>query len=210
MMGARHRRERNWMAKKKRVQQKKRTPVKKRTPKKKAPKKKAPAKKRAKKKTPRKRSAPEAHRVDRLEIAKLLGVHPDTISDYTRNGMPVITRGGAGRKSVYDAVECLAWWRAQYRQDKKDAAQTRAYGAQAELNELKIATQKSELIPLDDVILAGQNYTKAWTAKIRALPRQMVQAGLIPREREAGVTAMLHALLLEISRWETLPRGAVD
>lgn len=173
------------------------------------PKTKAPAKKRTKKKAPKrkpaKRSAPQGHRVDRLELARLIGVHPDTISDYTRNGMPVITRGGAGRKSVYDAVECLAWWRAQYRQDKKDVAQTRAYGAQAELNELKIATQKGELVPLDQVILAGQNYTKAWTAKIRALPRQMVQSGLIPREREAGVTAMLHALLLEISRWETVP-----
>jgi len=198
------------MAKKKRVQQKKRTPVKKRTPKKKAPKKKAPAKKQAKKKAPSKRSPREGHRVDRLELAVLIGVHPDTVSDYTRNGMPVITRGGAGRKSVYDAVECLAWWRDQYRQDKKDAAQTRAYDAQAELNELKLATQKSDLIPLDQVIEAGQNYTKAWTAKIRALPRQMVQAGLIPREREAGVTAMLHALLLEISSWKTLPKGAIE
>ncbi len=150
--------------------------------------------------------APPWRRVDRLQLAKLLGVHPDTVSDYTRHGMPVVSKGGAGKKSEYDAVECAAWWRSQQGRDSKDAAQTRAYNAQADLNELKLRIQRGELLPRDEVIVAGQNYTKAWTSKIRALPSQMVQAGVIAREQEQRVAALLHSLLQEISRWRTAPK----
>ncbi len=160
-----------------------------------------------KKSVPAKRARKPADEweVDRLQLAKLMGVHQDTVSDYTAQGMPVLTRGGAGSKSSYHALECLAWLRRQQGQGKKEAAQTRAYEAQAELNEIKISLQKGEFLPRDEVVLAGQNYTKAWTAKVRALPRQMVQAGLISRDLEPAVTALLHALLNEISRWETVP-----
>jgi phage terminase Nu1 subunit (DNA packaging protein) len=143
--------------------------------------------------------------VNRIQLAKLMGVHPDTVSDYSRSGMPVITRGGAGRESAYDAIECLGWWRSQQGKNAKEAAQTRQYESQTKLNELKLAIQKGELIRREDVILAGQSYTKAWTAKIRALPRHMVQGGLIPKEREQQVTILLHALLTEISQWKKLP-----
>ena len=143
--------------------------------------------------------------VDRLQLAKLIGVHPDTISDYTRLGMPVIAKGGGGKKSAYDAVDCLKWWRTQQGQDKKEAAQTRAYEAQARLNELKIARQNGELLPRDEVILAGQSYTKAWATKVRSLPRQLVQHGVIPKNRESAVAAILQGLLLEISSWKSIP-----
>ena len=194
------------MAKKKTAKKKKRAPAKKRSPKKRSPKKRSP-KKRSPITLSKGAPPPDWQNVDRLQLAKLIGVHPDTVSDYTRAGMPVVTRGGAGRRSVYDSVECLKWWREQSGKDAKEIAQTRAYNAQAELNELKIAVQNGELLPRDEVVLAGQNYTKAWTAKIRALPRQMVQSGLIPREREQGVTQMLLALLSEISQWKTLGEG---
>ncbi len=144
--------------------------------------------------------------VDRLQLAELLGVHPDTVSHYTRAGMPVVTRGGgAGRRSAYDAVECLGWWRSQQGKNAKEAAQTRLYETQTQLNEMKLKVQKGELLPREDVVHAGQSYTKAWTAKIRALPRRIVQSGLVPKGSEAAVAAMLRELLAEISEWETVP-----
>jgi hypothetical protein len=156
------------------------------------------------KKTTKKKAVTQWQHVDRLQLAELIGVHPDTISDYTRSGMPVITRGGRGRVSKYDAVECLEWWRNQQGKNAKEVAQTRAYEAQAKLNELKLARQREELYPRDEILLAGQQQVKSWTAKIRALPRQMVQAGIIPREREKQISDLLRALLIEISSWKTI------
>lgn len=187
----------------------KKKPARKKSPPKKKASRKPPSKKKpARKKSQRRKAAPKPVvklTVDRIQLADLLGVHPDTVSDYSRSGMPVITRGGAGKRSAYDAVECLAWWRERQGKNAKEAAQTRAYLAQANLNELKLAQQKGELLPRDEVIAAGQTYTKAWVAKIRALPRQMVQAGIVAKDREQRIAALLHHLLSEISRWKTVP-----
>lgn len=166
--------------------------------------KKSSSKKKIAKKTAAKNQEKTWSHVTRIQLAELLGVHPDTVSDYAAQGMPVITRGGRGRQSNYDAVECLAWWRQQQGKNAKEAAQTRAYKAQAELNELKIALQREELYPAQEIIRAGQQQVKSWTAKIRALPRQMVQSGIIPVEGERRVTDLLRGLQSEISNWKTL------
>jgi hypothetical protein len=148
---------------------------------------------------------PEAwRRVTRQQLAALLGVHPDTVSDYSRAGMPVIVRGAPGKEAIFDAVESLTWWRARQGHNAKEAAHTRALDSTARLNELKLETQTGKLVPLEEVILAGQHYTRAWTAKVRALPRQLVQAGFVARECEASVAAVCRQLLEEISNWRTV------
>ena len=95
-------------------------------------------------------SPPWSH-VDREQLAELMGVHPDTVTDFTRKGLPVITAGGHGQRSVYDAVACLAWWRERQGKNAKDAAHTRALEASAKLNELKYQRERGELVSIADV-----------------------------------------------------------
>lgn len=143
--------------------------------------------------------------VTRTQLAELLGVHPDTVTDFAKQGMPVISRGGRGAESSYDAVECLAWWRERQGKNAKEAAQTRAYEASAKLNELKLAQQRGDLFPREQVIAEGQAFVKAWTSKVRALPRRARQAGVLPTaQEEAALAAICRELLDEISRWKTL------
>lgn len=135
----------------------------------------------------------------------MLGVHPDTLSDFTREGMPVVDRGGRGMKSTYDLVSCAAWWR-QHKTElaAKDVAQARAFKATAEINELKAAEKKGELVPREEVIREGQNYTKAWAAKVRGLPRQLQLAGVITRDQEPAIAAQCRELLTDISSWQSV------
>lgn len=149
---------------------------------------------------------PHAWRViDRDQLAELLGVHPDSISDFTREGMPVETRGGRGAKSVYDAVRCLAWWRRNKTElSAKDAAQARALAATAEVNELRAAEKKGELISREEVVREGQAYTKAWATKVQGLARQLLLAGIITRDQEAKITAACRDLLTDIASWQTV------
>jgi hypothetical protein len=142
--------------------------------------------------------------VNRQQLAELMGVHPDTVTDYARGGMPVIARGGAGRKGVYDAVACLDWWRSQQGKNAKEAAQTRAYEATAALNEQRLQERRKELVARDQVVLAGQGYTKAWTAKVRALPRRFIEAGVITRDQEAAAATVCRDVLTEIASWRTM------
>lgn len=142
--------------------------------------------------------------VTRAQLALLLGVHPDTITDFAKQGMPVIARGGQGRESQYDAVECLAWWRERQGKNAKEAAQTRAYEASAKLNELKLAQQRGVLLARDQVVAEGQTFVKAWTAKVRALPRRARQAGIVSTPQlEAALAAICREVQDEISRWKT-------
>lgn len=142
--------------------------------------------------------------VTRQQLAELMGVHPDTITDYARADMPVITRGGRGKESEYDAVACLAWQRRQIGKSAKEDAQTRAYNAQAAINELKLAQQRGDLLAREIVTQEGQHYTKAWSAKVRGFARRLVNAGIVPREKEASVLNECIELLNEISSWKTL------
>jgi hypothetical protein len=141
------------------------------------------------------------HHVNRLQLAQLLGVHPDSVTDYTRGGMPVITRGGHGKESTYDAIACLAWWRAQQGQNAKEAAQARAANASAELNELKLKEKAGELWPKAEIAVAGQAVIKQVSTTLRALPRRMTQAGLIDRAKEAAVTKLCGDTLRALTAW---------
>lgn len=142
--------------------------------------------------------------VNRVQLGVLMGVHPDTITDYARSGMPVKTAGGRGRQSVYDAVACLEWWRSQQGKNAKEAAQTRAYEATAQLNELKLSLQRGELVSREDAVLAGQAYTKAWAAIVRGWPHRLLTSGLITRDQMTAAAIISRDVLLEISNWNTV------
>jgi phage terminase Nu1 subunit (DNA packaging protein) len=148
------------------------------------------------------------HHVGRQQLAQLMGVHPDSVTDFTRGGMPVITRGGHGKESSYDAIACLAWWRAQQGQNAKEAAQARAANASAELNELKLKEKAGELWPKSAIAVAGQAVVKQVATTLRALPRRMTQAGLIQREQEAEVTTLLTDVLRTLMTWRPIPEDA--
>jgi P27 family predicted phage terminase small subunit len=141
--------------------------------------------------------------VTREQLATLMGVHPDTVTDNVRRGMPVLLRGGHGKEGAYDAVACLDWQRSKIGKNAKDNAQTRLFDLTAQLKELELDLQKRNLIPRDQIVKEGQAFVKAWTALVRALPRRLVQAGAVAVEHEAIADAVVRELLVEISGWQT-------
>lgn len=142
--------------------------------------------------------------VDRQQLADLMGVHPDTVTDFTRKGMPVASTGGHGVRSSYDAVACLAWWRQGQGKNAKEAAQTRAYEASAKLNELKLQRERGEVVPRAAVARAGLAYSKGLSTQVMALPRRAVQTGIVAREFEGALTALCRDICSDISNWKTI------
>lgn len=142
--------------------------------------------------------------MNRVQLASLMGVHEDTVTDFARNGMPVLRRGGAGKEGQYDVVDCMAWWREQQGKNAKEAAQTRLYQANAQRAETELQRMRGALSSREDVVHAGQAFVKGWTAKILSAPTRMRQIGVITREQEAGVASFCRDILLEISSWKTV------
>lgn len=145
--------------------------------------------------------------VNRVELAELMGVHQDTISDYVRQGMPVIERGGHGKEGAYNPSACFTWLRSRRGSGGKDAesaARTRSFAASAALNEMRLQKEMKELVPREQVEREGQAFVKALAAHVRALPSQLSQAGVIPRDQESAVARVCKQLLAEIAGWKTL------
>ncbi len=142
--------------------------------------------------------------VTRQQLAALMGVHPDRVSHYTRDGMPVLNRGGHGRESAYDAVECLAWLRLQGGQDAKTAAQTRSYNASARLNELKHARETGLLVSREQVIREGRACIVGWKAKILSLAQRAAQHGVIELGQVRRLQLFCRDILTDISQWKTV------
>lgn len=139
--------------------------------------------------------------VTREVLAAMMGVNPDTITDATRDGMPVLERGGHSKRSRYDAIECLAWQRGKIGRNAKENAQTRMFMAQAEVAEIKARTQRGELVSRDVVVREGRSFAKAIAAKLRVLPRRFVQIGLIEPSEERAAAEHVREMLDDVSRW---------
>jgi phage terminase Nu1 subunit (DNA packaging protein) len=144
--------------------------------------------------------------MNRTRLAQLLGCHVDTVNVYLREGMPVAVPGAAGKESIYDAVECLEWWRSKRAtMSAAEAAKTRALEATARLNELKLAQQTSGLVPRDEVVREGQAYTKALASQVRSLPRRARQAGVLSTpEQEAALDQLCRQTLTAIASWSVI------
>lgn len=138
--------------------------------------------------------------VNRSEFAELLGVHPDTITEYARQGMPSM-RDGRGKS--FDLRRCLPWWRERQGRQAEVVARTRAFNATAELNELKLQREHGSVLRRDEVVRDGQAYTKAWATQVQLIPRRARNAGVVTAEGEAGLKELCRQLLIDISSWKT-------
>ncbi len=174
-----------------------------------ARKKKATKKKATKKKKATRRSRASIFMINRRVLARLVGCSLRRVTELEAEGIIVpARRGKGGRASIYAAevvipayIDHMAATPASA--PERDARRRRDI-AQAELLELKLAVQRKEFYPAAEIILAGQTQVKSWTAKIRALPRQMVQTGIISRDVEQKASDLLRALLTEISNWKSI------
>lgn len=143
--------------------------------------------------------------LNRVQLAEVIGCHPETVTAYVRQGMPVHAQGRRGQESKYDSVACLEWWRQnQGALSAKEIAQTRNQEALAKLNELKLEIQRRDLLPRDQVVFEGQAYTKAWSSQVRSLPRRARQAGIVHTpEDEAALADLCRQILSDIAGWTT-------
>jgi len=162
-----------------------------------------------KRKTPAapRRAAPPLEawrRVNRRQLAALLGTHEDSVTDFARRGMPVLERGGPGIEGTYDAVAALAWWR-EKKVGSPEAARAKREIAQARLAEQTFAARERRLLPSDEVAGAWSVALSGFKNAILAVPiaeeARLTRAALEGGERavETELDAIARQLLTELA-----------
>lgn len=153
--------------------------------------------------------------VTRAQLAAALGVNPSTIAKWVAAGCPVAQRDRLGHARLFVRADVEAWRdtnaehahavRGDLRLDQERAKKERAL---AELAELKIGVQRGELVPRETVLQEGRLAAGAAREKLRALPRLLVQRGLVPLAHEGAVRAIVDEALAELAAWKRVEGDA--
>lgn len=145
--------------------------------------------------------------LSRPQAVRLLGLSDRTFARLEAQGTITPTRLRAGRRaSTFDGYALVPSYLAHRERQltgSNESPRDRRDKSQAELNELRLARERRELLPRDQVVADGRQFVVAAMAKIRQLPRKLAQAGLIIRENEPAAMTLTREAQEEISRWSS-------
>lgn len=133
-------------------------------------------------------------------LARLLGVHVDRTSKYVSEGMPALQSGGHGKPSEFDAVACLAWWRARRAPGTTEQERTRYFKASADKIEQEVRKRAGELIEAAEVDARWAGMVLPMREKVLALATVLLQRGLIQPAAEDEVIQLAHDALTELAQ----------
>lgn len=146
--------------------------------------------------------------VTRASAAAALGVAPNRINRWVADGAPVAVRGRRGCSAMYD-LDALRAWKAGKSAGPDvnlSLAEERAKLAKAQRDkyELEYKVRTGQLVERGLAVAEGQAVMAALKARLLSLPRQCVMRGLVPREAEPGVRALVLETLRELVRWASV------
>src|SRR4051812_43851721 len=134
------------------------------------------------KKTARTKPRKEPRRLlTRQELALAMAVAAGTITKWERDGMPVAKKFHRGKPSLFDLNAVNAWREATApaKEEGLSLEQERAklaVLAQAKA-EMELAERRGELVDRSEVVATARSVLAALAAKIRGIPRALVQGG---------------------------------
>jgi hypothetical protein len=115
-------------------------------------------------------------------------------------------QGKGGRPTVYDLATVgpayVRHLKATIPRTDNPDARARRDESIADLNELKLAERRQEVLPRQQVVDEGRAFVLAVRAHLLALPRRLVQMGHVVPERQPAVMELIHTALGEMSRWK--------
>lgn len=143
----------------------------------------------------------------RAEAARALRVAPTRINRWAADGAPVAVPGRRGHSAMYDLEALRAWKEARGAAGPDaaislGAARARLAEAQAVKWEVANRVRAGQLVERTVAVLEGQAVLTALRARLLSLPRQGVMRGVIPRESEPALRALVVEALRELARWK--------
>lgn len=140
-------------------------------------------------------------KVNRHELAALLGVNADTVTKLASEGLPMLKAGnGRGNANVYEAIECLKWWRARKApMGDAQAERTRYFAAQADKTELENRVRRGEVAELGEIESTWAGLVVATRDRLRGIPGVARQRGLVDKAGEEALAQLVDDALVELA-----------
>lgn len=142
----------------------------------------------------------ESKPLTRPEIARILGVHPQTVMNLIAEGMPVLDRGGKGKGAQFDAVACLEWQRKRKTPGTNEQERTRYFKASADKIEQEIKRRAGDTIEASEVEARWAQIGSALRERFLSLPTLQLQRGLIAPDAEGPTIELVDDILTELAQ----------
>lgn len=137
--------------------------------------------------------------VSRQGLAEFFGCALPTVDHWVRIGMPVVTRGGPGKKWAFNTAEVASWREQKAREDATGAAplaadelKLRQLAARTAQAELELAKARAEVAPLLQIERAVGRAFAEVKASLRNVPSRAARL-LIGETDEARFKRVLLA-----------------
>lgn len=127
-------------------------------------------------------------RVNRSQLAEVMGVTMATITAWVQRGMPVVERGGQGKQWAFDTADCIRWKVEQAVGEVLDPdgtgvpkaagsafeiARARKMQADAEAAEIKLEELRRRVVAVDEAVRIANDVFGAVRAKLLGLPTKL-------------------------------------
>jgi phage terminase Nu1 subunit (DNA packaging protein) len=98
--------------------------------------------------------------VNKAALSEIIGVSERTLTDWQRDGLPVVYSGERGESNQYDTEQVIAWMIArEIAKIQAESQKDRLARLQGDKVELEIAEKRGQLIPVEQI-------EPAWTAMV--------------------------------------------
>lgn len=158
--------------------------------------------------------AADAGLVTRATLAAIFEVPPARIGQWLNDGMPVSERGKRGEAALYDPEAVRAWRAARARDSELNLSLEAERAKLTREQRMKVSRENrvavGELVKREDVVAEARAGVLAIRTRLLQLPRQLGQAGIVPRERELEATAVINDALRELSSWRWVKEDVAE
>lgn len=124
---------------------------------------------------------PSCATVNKRQLAEIFGKSEETLTQWQKDGMPVLKRGRKGVDGQYEPHRCIEWLLTrEVSKVQGELPRDRLARVQAERIEMDMATERGELVPAPEIEPAWAGHVIATRQELLRLPLE-----LGPRARRA-------------------------
>ena len=133
--------------------------------------------------------------VNKRELAEIMGVSEQSLTDWQRIGMPMLLDADRGHPNSYDTAAVIGWRIERALGASRESAKERLDRITADLRELELHKRRGEMIAVDEVVAVWGPMLVAVRARLMAIPT----AADIPEGLRQPLTERVREALQELS-----------
>ena len=150
-------------------------------------------------------------RVNKVQLAEILGVSERSLTEWQKEGMPLVYDGDRGESNEYDTAAVITWW--INREKAKASLETprdKLYLAQERLAQLQISEKEGALVSVAELEQAYSHLVLTCRQRLLAIPGRLAPllettAGM--DNKRALLAEAVDEALAELSNYEPSSRG---